>query len=112
MEGALGRNPCVHPHALAPMPLGRPCARHPTIGPSLSYVRTRFPLLCVLLRPEGRAGLAQLADVFVSNPKELYSEGQSVRAQVRGRQRVWRQGSCAHPCMHAWANTAIAISLG
>lgn len=29
-----------------------------------------------------RAGLAQLADVFVSDPSRHYSVGQSVRAQV------------------------------
>lgn len=30
----------------------------------------------------GRAGLSQLADTFVSDPKRVFAEGQSVRAQV------------------------------
>ena len=30
----------------------------------------------------GRAGLSQLADTLVSDPKRRYAEGQSVRAQV------------------------------
>jgi ferredoxin len=35
---------------------------------------------CVILA--GRAGLSQLADSFVSDPRQLFTEGQSVRAQV------------------------------
>lgn len=30
----------------------------------------------------GRAGLSQLADSFVADPRQLFTEGQSVRAQV------------------------------
>ena len=33
----------------------------------------------------GRAGLSQLSDTFVSDPRRCFREGQSVRAQVRGR---------------------------
>lgn len=33
-------------------------------------------------RPPGRAGLSQLSDTFVSDPRQLFTEGQSVRAQV------------------------------
>ncbi len=32
--------------------------------------------------PPGRAGLAQLSDVFVSDPRVLFAEGQSVRCVV------------------------------
>lgn len=34
-------------------------------------------------RPAGLAGLPQLSDTFVSDPRRHYREGQSVRAQVR-----------------------------
>ncbi|GLI68751.1 hypothetical protein VaNZ11_013243 [Volvox africanus] len=45
------------------------------IRPDAVYVR-------FLARLQGRAGLPQLSDVFVSDPAQIYTEGQSVRCQV------------------------------
>lgn len=40
----------------------------------------------------GRAGITQLGDGFVSAPRQHYSEGQSVRAQVLQVRWGWRWG--------------------
>lgn len=37
---------------------------------------------CPYCLPAGRAGLSQLADTFVTDPRALFAPGQSVRAQV------------------------------
>ncbi|GFR41334.1 hypothetical protein Agub_g2019, partial [Astrephomene gubernaculifera] len=46
-----------------------------SVTPDAVYVRFLAGLT-------GRAGLPQLSDVFVSDPRQLFSEGQSVRCQV------------------------------
>ena len=53
--------------------------------PSAPLSRTEAFTVTLLLCPlshAGRAGLSQVADSFVADPRQLYAEGQSVRAQV------------------------------
>ncbi len=70
---------------------GTDAGSHIHAGPAASGSRPREPWwtistadhVCACVRARsGRAGLSQLADTFVSDPHLLFSEGQSVRAQV------------------------------